>query len=69
MVKNMSEIPVTYLNKGKAYNLSVIDLSPPIVSHEHLEIDPHIPQLIICRPADGLLLYRGLPSIVANMSQ
>jgi hypothetical protein len=36
MVKNMSEIPVTYLNKGKAYNLSVIDLSPPIVSHEPL---------------------------------
>ncbi|CAG8197857.1 unnamed protein product [Penicillium nalgiovense] len=36
MVKNMSEIPVTYLNKGQAYNLSVIDTSPPIVNHEPL---------------------------------
>ncbi|OQD85626.1 hypothetical protein PENANT_c009G02744 [Penicillium antarcticum] len=29
MVKNMREIPVTYLNKGQAYNLSVTDSSPP----------------------------------------
>ncbi|CAG7937172.1 unnamed protein product [Penicillium nalgiovense] len=36
MVKNMTEIPVTYLNKGQAYNLSVIDTSPPIVNHEPL---------------------------------
>ena len=36
MVKNMSEIPVTYLNKGQAYNLSVVDTSPPIVNHEPL---------------------------------
>ncbi|KAJ5283359.1 hypothetical protein N7505_001339 [Penicillium chrysogenum] len=36
MVKNMSEIPVTYLNKGQAYNLSVVDTSPPIVNHESL---------------------------------
>jgi hypothetical protein len=36
MVKNTSEIPVTYLNKGQAYNLSVIDTSPPIVNHEPL---------------------------------
>ncbi|KAJ5265220.1 uncharacterized protein N7525_007424 [Penicillium rubens] len=36
MVKNMSEIPVTYLNKGQAYNLSVVDTSPPIVNHEQL---------------------------------
>ncbi|KGO72977.1 CP2 transcription factor [Penicillium italicum] len=34
MVKNMSEIPVTYLNKGQAYNISVIDTNPPIVTHE-----------------------------------
>lgn len=36
MVKNSSEIPVTYLNKGQAYNLSVIDTSPPMISHELL---------------------------------
>ncbi|KAJ6143368.1 hypothetical protein N7471_002821 [Penicillium samsonianum] len=34
MVKNLSEIPVTYLNKGQAYNISVIDTSPPMVNHE-----------------------------------
>ncbi|KAK4862113.1 hypothetical protein LT330_003251 [Penicillium expansum] len=34
MVKNLSEIPVTYLNKGQAYNLSVIDTNPPMVNHE-----------------------------------
>ncbi|CAG8108176.1 unnamed protein product [Penicillium nalgiovense] len=36
MVKSVSEIPVTYLNKGQAYNLAVIDTSPPIVNHEPL---------------------------------
>lgn len=36
MVKNPSEIPITYLNKGQAYNLSVIDSNPPMVSHEPL---------------------------------
>lgn len=36
MVKNWSEIPVTYLNKGQAYNLSVIDTSPPMINHELL---------------------------------
>ncbi|CAI7662108.1 unnamed protein product [Penicillium palitans] len=34
MVKNMSEIPVTYLNKGQAYNLSIVDTSPPIGNYE-----------------------------------
>jgi hypothetical protein len=32
MVKNVREIPVTYLNKGQAYNLSVMDSSPPVAS-------------------------------------
>ncbi|KAJ5799645.1 transcriptional regulator family: Grainyhead/CP2 [Penicillium psychrosexuale] len=36
MVKNLSEIPVTYLNKGQAYNLSVVDTSPPMLTHEPL---------------------------------
>ncbi|KAG0155172.1 hypothetical protein PDIDSM_745 [Penicillium digitatum] len=34
MVKNLSEIPVTYLNKGQAYNLSVIDTNSPMADHE-----------------------------------
>ncbi|CAI7635821.1 unnamed protein product [Penicillium glandicola] len=36
MVKNASEIPVTYLNKGQAYNLSVVDTNPPMLNHEPL---------------------------------
>jgi hypothetical protein len=34
MVKHKREIPVTYLNKGQAYNLTVMDTGPPIVSTE-----------------------------------
>lgn len=34
MVKHAKETPVTYLNKGQAYNLAVLDSSPPIVSSE-----------------------------------
>jgi hypothetical protein len=34
MVKNHSEIPITYLNKGQAYNISVLDSTPPMMSHE-----------------------------------
>ncbi|KAJ5211696.1 uncharacterized protein N7498_003342 [Penicillium cinerascens] len=34
MVKHKREIPVTYLNKGQAYNLTVTDSSPPIVTTE-----------------------------------
>lgn len=29
MIKHQSEIPVTYLNKGQAYSLSVVDSKPP----------------------------------------
>ncbi|KAJ5924512.1 hypothetical protein N7466_008699 [Penicillium verhagenii] len=32
MVKHAREIPVSYLNKGQAYNLSVVDSAPPIPS-------------------------------------
>ena len=32
MVKHAREIPITYLNKGQAYNLSVIDSNPPMVN-------------------------------------
>jgi hypothetical protein len=31
MVKNLREVPITYLNKGQAYNLSVLDSNPPMV--------------------------------------
>jgi hypothetical protein len=39
MVKNRSEIPVTYLNKGQAYDLSVVDTSPPIGNYELFDIE------------------------------
>jgi len=34
MVKHKREIPVTYLNKGQAYNLTVMDTGPPIINTE-----------------------------------
>jgi hypothetical protein len=34
MVKNLREIPITYLNKGQAYNLTIMDSSPPMMTHE-----------------------------------
>lgn len=34
MVKHSREIPISYLNKGQAYNLTVMDSSPPMVSSE-----------------------------------
>lgn len=34
MVKHAREIPVSYLNKGQAYNLTVMDSNPPMVSSE-----------------------------------
>ncbi|CAG7918533.1 unnamed protein product [Penicillium olsonii] len=34
MVKNKKEIPITYLNKGQAYNLSIVDSCPPMITHE-----------------------------------
>ncbi|KAJ5287948.1 hypothetical protein N7478_003634 [Penicillium angulare] len=36
MVKHNREVPVSYLNKGQAYNLTVLDSSPPITSTEPL---------------------------------
>lgn len=37
MVKHAREIPISYLNKGQAYNLTVIDSSPPMVSSEPIQ--------------------------------
>lgn len=34
MVKYEKEIPVTYFNKGQAYDLAVLDSNPPVVSSE-----------------------------------
>ncbi|KAJ5594813.1 uncharacterized protein N7459_001021 [Penicillium hispanicum] len=36
MVKHAREIPISYLNKGQAYNLAVMDTNPPLVSSEPL---------------------------------
>lgn len=36
MVKSSREIPISYLNKGQVYNLSVMDSMPPIVHSEPL---------------------------------
>lgn len=32
MVKHAREIPISYLNKGQAYNLTVMDSSPPMIN-------------------------------------
>ncbi|KAJ5561808.1 hypothetical protein N7535_003730 [Penicillium sp. DV-2018c] len=37
MVKNHNEIPITYLNKGQAYNISVLDSTPPMLTHEPVQ--------------------------------
>jgi hypothetical protein len=36
MVKHPREVPISYLNKGQAYNLSVLDSNPPMVGSEPL---------------------------------
>lgn len=37
MVKHAREIPISYLNKGQAYNLIVMDSSPPLISSEPVQ--------------------------------
>ncbi|KAJ5634277.1 hypothetical protein N7528_002119 [Penicillium herquei] len=36
MVKHKREVPISYLNKGQAYNLTVMDSTPPMTSSEPL---------------------------------
>lgn len=36
MIRDAKEVPISYLNKGQAYNLSVVDSNPPLVSSEPL---------------------------------
>ena len=33
MVRHMNEIPITYLNKGQAYTMSIYDTMPPMNTH------------------------------------
>ncbi|KAJ5239746.1 hypothetical protein N7468_004365 [Penicillium chermesinum] len=37
MVRHKREVPVSYLNKGQAYNLTVVDSTPPMVSTEPIQ--------------------------------
>ncbi|KAL1979218.1 hypothetical protein VTN96DRAFT_6431 [Rasamsonia emersonii] len=42
MIKHPDEIPVTYLNKGQAYSISVADTAPPQVSTQPLKYRTYI---------------------------
>lgn len=42
MVKYAKEIPVTYLNKGQAYTVSIMDSSPPIMSNEPIRYRTYV---------------------------
>jgi len=42
MVKTSREIPITYLNKGQVYNLSVMDSNPPIMIHEPIRYRTYV---------------------------
>ncbi|KAG2412214.1 hypothetical protein HFD88_009771 [Aspergillus terreus] len=42
MVKDRNEIPVSYLNKGQAYSISVIDTAPPPISHQPVKYRTYI---------------------------
>ena len=40
MIKHPEEIPVTYLNKGQAYALSIVDTKPAQIGESHRDIEP-----------------------------
>ena len=42
MVKNVKEIPITYLNKGQTYELFIRDLNPPKVSSEPIRYRTYV---------------------------
>jgi hypothetical protein len=42
MIKHADEIPVTYLNKGQAYSISVVDAAPPPMSTQPLKYRTYI---------------------------
>ncbi|KAJ5390186.1 uncharacterized protein N7496_001254 [Penicillium cataractarum] len=42
MVKHPREVPISYLNKGQAYNLTVMDSNPPMVGSEPLRYRTYV---------------------------
>lgn len=42
MVKHADEIPITYLNKGQAYTLSVVDTAPPAVCPQPIKYRTYV---------------------------
>ncbi|KAJ5891845.1 uncharacterized protein N7473_008073 [Penicillium subrubescens] len=42
MVKHPREVPISYLNKGQAYNLTVVDSNPPMVGSEPLQYRTYV---------------------------
>ncbi|KAF3386504.1 Grainyhead-like protein 2, partial [Penicillium rolfsii] len=42
MVKHPREVPISYLNKGQAYNLTVMDSNPPMVGSEPLQYRTYV---------------------------
>lgn len=42
MVKDKKEIPITYLNKGQAYNLKVMDPNPPLMSSQPVQYRTYV---------------------------
>lgn len=42
MVKHWREVPISYLNKGQAYNLTVVDSNPPMVGSEPLQYRTYV---------------------------
>ncbi|EPS29934.1 hypothetical protein POX_b03048 [Penicillium oxalicum] len=42
MVKHPREVPISYLNKGQAYNLTVMDSNPPMMGSEPLQYRTYV---------------------------
>lgn len=42
MVKHRREVPISYLNKGQAYNMTVIDSTPPMTSTEPVKYRTYV---------------------------
>ncbi|CAG8353511.1 unnamed protein product [Penicillium salamii] len=42
MVRNLKEIPITYLNKGHAYNIFVVDSNPPMTNSEQIRYRTYV---------------------------
>ena len=42
MVKHANEVPLTYLNKGQIYSLSIIDSNPPLMSLQPIQYRTYV---------------------------